>query len=53
MNVNFGLLPPMELPRDENGKRLKGKEKSLQALKDLIQPAKAKTAPTKRRKAAK
>ncbi|MGI9402484.1 MAG: methylenetetrahydrofolate--tRNA-(uracil(54)-C(5))-methyltransferase (FADH(2)-oxidizing) TrmFO [Rhizobiaceae bacterium] len=29
MNVNFGLLPPMELPRDENGKRLKGKEKSL------------------------
>lgn len=29
MNINFGLLPPMEVPRDENGKRLKGKEKSL------------------------
>lgn len=29
MNINFGLLPPMEIPRDENGKRLKGKERTL------------------------
>jgi len=29
MNINFGLLPPMEAPRDENGKRLKGKEKTI------------------------
>ncbi|MEL7527553.1 MAG: FAD-dependent oxidoreductase, partial [Pseudomonadota bacterium] len=29
MNVNFGLFPPVETPtRDEDGKRLKGKEKS-------------------------
>lgn len=28
MNVNFGLFPPVEAPsRDENGKRLRGKEK--------------------------
>ncbi|MEO1111438.1 MAG: methylenetetrahydrofolate--tRNA-(uracil(54)-C(5))-methyltransferase (FADH(2)-oxidizing) TrmFO [Pseudomonadota bacterium] len=29
MNVNFGLFPPVETPtRDEDGKRLKGKEKT-------------------------
>jgi len=28
MNVNFGLFPPVELPRSE-GKRLRGKEKTL------------------------
>ncbi|MEM7464800.1 MAG: methylenetetrahydrofolate--tRNA-(uracil(54)-C(5))-methyltransferase (FADH(2)-oxidizing) TrmFO, partial [Pseudomonadota bacterium] len=29
MNVNFGLLPPIETPREQDGKRLKGKEKAL------------------------
>jgi len=29
MNVNFGLFPPIELPRRDDGKRLKGKEKGL------------------------
>ncbi len=30
MNVNFGLFPPVEIPKvDENGKRIKGKQKSL------------------------
>lgn len=29
MNINFGLIPPVEkVPREENGKRLRGKEKS-------------------------
>jgi len=28
MNVNFGLFPPVELPRSD-GKRLRGKEKTL------------------------
>ncbi|MCX2722784.1 methylenetetrahydrofolate--tRNA-(uracil(54)-C(5))-methyltransferase (FADH(2)-oxidizing) TrmFO [Roseibium salinum] len=29
MNVNFGLFPPVEAPnKDENGKRLKGKDKA-------------------------
>ncbi len=28
MNINFGLIPPVEnVPREENGKRLRGKEK--------------------------
>ncbi|GBE43431.1 methylenetetrahydrofolate--tRNA-(uracil-5-)-methyltransferase TrmFO [bacterium BMS3Bbin10] len=27
MNVNFGLFPPIEVPRPEDGKRLRGKEK--------------------------
>ncbi len=27
MNVNFGLFPEVELPRDENGKRPRGKAK--------------------------
>ncbi|ADM10287.1 glucose-inhibited division protein A [Parvularcula bermudensis HTCC2503] len=44
MNVNFGLFPPMEAPRqDEEGRRLRGKEKgrakkrlmSARALADL------------------
>ena len=29
MNVNFGLLPPIELDRGADGKRLRGKDKSL------------------------
>ena len=30
MNVNFGLFPPIDVPRtDETGRRLKGKEKAL------------------------
>jgi methylenetetrahydrofolate--tRNA-(uracil-5-)-methyltransferase len=29
MNVNYGLFPPIEAPKGENGKRLKGKEKSV------------------------
>ncbi|MPZ12783.1 MAG: FADH(2)-oxidizing methylenetetrahydrofolate--tRNA-(uracil(54)-C(5))-methyltransferase TrmFO, partial [Kiloniellaceae bacterium] len=28
MNVNFGLFPPVEIPKTE-GKRLRGKEKTL------------------------
>ncbi len=28
MNVNFGLFPPVEVPREE-GKRLRGKEKTI------------------------
>ncbi len=29
MNINFGLFPPMETPKvDENGKRLRGKDKT-------------------------
>lgn len=29
MNINFGLFPPMETPfKDENGKKLRGKEKT-------------------------
>lgn len=43
MNVNFGLFPEIETPKDENGKRLKGKEKgrarkralSARALRDF------------------
>ncbi len=27
MNVNFGLFPPVEIPKPEDGKRLRGKEK--------------------------
>ena len=29
MNINFGLFPPIETPREIDGKRLKGKEKSI------------------------
>ena len=29
MNVNFGLFPPVEVPRPADGKRFKGKEKTL------------------------
>lgn len=29
MNVNFGLFPPIEVPKPAPGKRLKGKEKSV------------------------
>jgi methylenetetrahydrofolate--tRNA-(uracil-5-)-methyltransferase len=36
MNVNFGLFPPMDAPsHDENGKRVKGTEKSI-AKKKLM-----------------
>jgi methylenetetrahydrofolate--tRNA-(uracil-5-)-methyltransferase len=36
MNVNFGLFPPMDAPsHDENGKRIKGTEKSI-AKKKLM-----------------
>ncbi len=43
MNVNFGLFPPVELPKPADGKRLKGKEKgrarkralSARALADI------------------
>jgi len=38
MNVNFGLFPPVE-PRDENGRKLKGRDRkkaySIRALADL------------------
>jgi len=29
MNVNYGLFPPIEAPKAEDGKRLKGKEKTV------------------------
>ena len=29
MNVNFGLFPPVDVPKPADGKRLKGKEKTL------------------------
>ncbi|MFZ1814206.1 MAG: methylenetetrahydrofolate--tRNA-(uracil(54)-C(5))-methyltransferase (FADH(2)-oxidizing) TrmFO [Rhizobiaceae bacterium] len=29
MNINFGLMPPIEIERGPDGKRLKGKEKTL------------------------
>ena len=29
MNINFGLLPPVEIPREIDGKRIKGKQKAL------------------------
>ena len=43
MNINYGLLPPIEIPKPADGKRLRGKEKtrakkkamSLRALDDL------------------
>ena len=36
MNINFGLIPPIEAPlKDENGKRLRGKEKG-RAKKQLM-----------------
>ncbi len=43
MNINFGLFPPIDQPREEGGRRLRGKEKSaarkravsLRALADL------------------
>ncbi|EIM75326.1 tRNA (uracil-5-)-methyltransferase Gid [Nitratireductor aquibiodomus RA22] len=34
MNVNFGLFPPVEVPKPE-GKRLRGKEKSVAKKKAL------------------
>ncbi len=45
MNVNFGLFPPIEAPKPEDGKRLRGKEKgrarkramSARALADIDQ----------------
>ncbi len=34
MNVNFGLFPPIDAPsKDENGKRLKGTDKSIEKKK--------------------
>lgn len=42
MNVNFGLFPPIEAPtKDEDGKRLKGKEKTK--AKKLAMTNRAKT----------
>ncbi|MGH1349870.1 MAG: methylenetetrahydrofolate--tRNA-(uracil(54)-C(5))-methyltransferase (FADH(2)-oxidizing) TrmFO [Methyloligellaceae bacterium] len=45
MNINYGLLPPIELPKPADGKRLRGKEKgrarkramSVRALNDIEQ----------------
>ncbi|POF29396.1 methylenetetrahydrofolate--tRNA-(uracil(54)-C(5))-methyltransferase (FADH(2)-oxidizing) TrmFO [Roseibium marinum] len=42
MNVNFGLFPPVEAPtKDENGKRLKGKDKTRAKKLALTDRAKA------------
>ncbi|WP_102958265.1 methylenetetrahydrofolate--tRNA-(uracil(54)-C(5))-methyltransferase (FADH(2)-oxidizing) TrmFO [Mangrovicella endophytica] len=38
MNVNFGLFPPVEMPREE-GKRLRGKEKTMAKRKVMAQRA--------------
>ncbi|WP_182084623.1 methylenetetrahydrofolate--tRNA-(uracil(54)-C(5))-methyltransferase (FADH(2)-oxidizing) TrmFO [Aureimonas sp. ME7] len=38
MNVNFGLFPPVEVPREE-GKRLRGKEKTIAKKKALANRA--------------
>ena len=35
MNVNFGLLPPIEIERGPDGKRLRGKEKTLAKKKAM------------------
>ncbi len=35
MNVNFGLFPEIETPKERNGKRLKGKEKTRARKQDL------------------
>jgi methylenetetrahydrofolate--tRNA-(uracil-5-)-methyltransferase len=40
MNVNFGLFPPLEAPRlGENGKRLRGKAKTLARKRALSERA--------------
>ena len=40
MNVNFGLFPPVDIPRtDEDGRRLKGKEKSIAKKRNLTRRA--------------
>ena len=41
MNVNFGLFPEVEMPRDENGKRLRGKAKKPARQKAYTSRAKA------------
>ncbi|MCA1952341.1 MAG: methylenetetrahydrofolate--tRNA-(uracil(54)-C(5))-methyltransferase (FADH(2)-oxidizing) TrmFO [Hyphomicrobiales bacterium] len=42
MNVNFGLFPPLDAaPRDENGKRLRGKEKAVAKKRMITARAKA------------
>ncbi len=42
MNVNFGLFPPVDAPnKDENGKRLKGKEKAKAKKLAMTNRAKA------------
>jgi methylenetetrahydrofolate--tRNA-(uracil-5-)-methyltransferase len=35
MNINFGLFPPIDAPRDERGKRLRGGEKAIAKKKAL------------------
>jgi len=55
MNINFGLFPGIEMPREKDGKRLKGKEKgrarkqalAARALQDIdawIEPARCEPA---------
>ncbi|MFY8113984.1 MAG: methylenetetrahydrofolate--tRNA-(uracil(54)-C(5))-methyltransferase (FADH(2)-oxidizing) TrmFO [Rhabdaerophilum sp.] len=42
MNINFGLFPPIEAaPRDENGKRLRGKDKAVAKKRMITARAKA------------
>ena len=41
MNVNFGLFPEVEVPRDENGKRPRGKAKK--PARQLAYTTRAKT----------
>lgn len=42
MNINFGLFPPMEAaPRDEAGKRLRGKDKAVAKKRMITARAKA------------
>ncbi len=35
MNVNFGLFPPVETPKPQDGKRLRGKEKSVARMRAM------------------
>ncbi len=35
MNVNFGLFPPVEMPKPADGKRLRGKQKTIARKKAL------------------
>jgi methylenetetrahydrofolate--tRNA-(uracil-5-)-methyltransferase len=41
MNVNFGLFPPVEIPKTPDGKRLRGKDKQIARKRAYTERAKA------------